>query len=342
MKLKKYEKNPIIAPNPANAWENLVTCNPGVIYDDGRFYMLYRAAGDDKEHVIRLGLAVSENGFDFRRVGDSPVFGPSADGPDGGCVEDPRIVKFDNEFYITYAYRAHAPGQYWTFAHDVVRLPRCGAYAPAAMAQNLGNTGLTVTTDFRNFRRLGRLTSPVLDDRDVILFPEKIGGKFAMMHRPKQFVGERYGVKYPSIWLKFSDDLLAWEDKPSHLLIAGREGTWEEKIGGSTPPILTEAGWLTLYHGVADGGTAEYRVGALLLDRENPLRVLARTPEPILEPEFFYETEGFYSHCVFPTGNVVVDGVLYVYYGGADKYVGVATCRLEELLNYLTEKCRCE
>jgi len=78
------------------------------------------------------------------------------------------------------------------------------------------------------------LTSPVLDDRDVILFPEKIGGKFAMMHRPKQFVGERYGVKYPSIWLKFSDDLLAWEDKPSHLLIAGREGTWEEKIGGST------------------------------------------------------------------------------------------------------------
>lgn len=90
------------------------------------------------------------------------------------------------------------------------------------------------------------------------------------------------------------------------------------------------------------GGTAEYRVGALLLDRENPLRVLARTPEPILEPEFFYETEGFYSHCVFPTGNVVVDGVLYVYYGGADKYVGVATCRLEELLNYLTEKCRCE
>ena len=66
MKLKKYEKNPIIAPNPANAWENLVTCNPGVIYDDGRFYMLYRAAGDDKEHVIRLGLAVSENGFDFR------------------------------------------------------------------------------------------------------------------------------------------------------------------------------------------------------------------------------------------------------------------------------------
>lgn len=100
MKLKKYEKNPIIAPNPANAWENLVTCNPGVIYDDGRFYCSTAPPATDKEHVIRLGLAVSENGFDFRRVGDSPVFGPSADGPDGGCVEDPRIVKFDNEFYL--------------------------------------------------------------------------------------------------------------------------------------------------------------------------------------------------------------------------------------------------
>lgn len=163
-----------------------------------------------------------------------------------------------------------------------------------------------------------------------------------MMHRPKQFVGERYGVKYPSIWLKFSDDLLAWEDQaqPSAYRRPRRNLGGEDRRKHAADP--DRGRWLTLYHGVADGGTAEYRVGALLLDRENPLRVLARTPEPILEPEFFYETEGFYSHCVFPTGNVVVDGVLYVYYGGADKYVGVATCRLEELLNYLTEKCRCE
>lgn len=339
MKLKKYVNNPVIAPNPANQWENLVTCNPGVTYDNGIFYMLYRAAGDDVDHVIRLGLAQSEDGFNFRRMSDQPVFGPSADGADGGCVEDPRIVKFDNEFYVTYAYRAYPPGQYWTFEHDVVRLPECGAFAPAVMSQNIGNTGLAVTRDFRTFRRLGRLTSPVLDDRDVILFPEKIGGKFVLMHRPKQYVGAEYGVKFPSIWLKFSDDLLCWEDKSSHLLITGREGTWEEKIGGSTPPLLTDKGWLVLYHGVANGGTAEYRVGALLLDAKNPLKVLARTPEPIMEPEYPYETEGFYSHCVFPTGNVIVDGVLYVYYGGADKYVGAATCRVDELLNYLTNEC---
>lgn len=83
---------------------------------------------------------------------------------------------------------------------------------------------------------MGRLTSPVLDDRDVILFPEKVNGQFVMLHRPKQYIGEKFGVEYPSIWIKFSDDLLDWEGKESHLLLTGRENTWEEKIGGSTPP----------------------------------------------------------------------------------------------------------
>ena len=335
MKLHKYQGNPILSPLDDSPWENLVTCNPGVIYDGGTFYMLYRAAGDDEDHVIRFGLATSTDGFRFTRVSREPVFGPSEDGPDSGCVEDPRIVKLGDTFYITYAYRPYAPGRYWTFPHDVVRLPACDGFAPKAWAKSLGNTGLAMTKDFRSFRRLGRLTSPVLDDRDVILFPEKVGGKFVMLHRPKDWVGASYGVSEPSIWIKFSDDLLAWEDKPSTLLLTGRPNSWEEKIGGSTPPILTDEGWLMLYHGVADGGLAQYSVGALLLKADDPTVVLSRTPEPILEPELPFETQGFYNGCVFPTGNVVVDGTLYVYYGAADKHVGVATCKLDELLKYL-------
>lgn len=332
MKLKKFEGNPIIAPNPENEWESLVTCNPGVYYDNGTFYMLYRAAGDDKEHVIRLGLAVSQDGFNFERVSDQPVFAPTADNFDSGCVEDPRIVKFDNEYYVTYAYRPFPPGQYWKFAHDVVLTPDCGADAPAAIKSNLGNTGLAVTTDFRNYRKLGRITSTVLDDRDVILFPEKINGQYALLHRPKQYVGEKYGVDYPSIWIKFSDDILDWEDKKSHLLLTGIKGTWEEKIGGSTPPLRTDEGWLIIYHGVENGGLGHYRVGAVLLDIENPLKVIAKAPDFIMEPEHNYEIEGYYKGCVFPTGNVIVGDTLYVYYGGADKYVGVATCSVKELL----------
>lgn len=340
MKLKKFEGNPILSPLETNDWESLVTCNPGVYYDNGMFYMLYRAAGNDEEHVIRLGLATSKDGFRFERASDQPVFTPSQDGPDSGCVEDPRIVKFDDEYYITYAYRPVAPGQYWKFGHDEVLLPPCGEFAPKALSQNLGNTGLAVTSDFLNYRRLGRLTSPVLDDRDVILFPEKINGKFVMLHRPKQYIGELYGVDFPSIWIKFSDDMLNWEDKESHLLLAGKEGTWEEKIGGSTPPLKTEKGWLVLYHGVEHGGKGYYRVGALLLDLEDPLKVLAKTDDFILEPETEFETVGHYNGCVFPTGNVIVDDTLYVYYGGADKYVCVATCPVDELLEYLLTACK--
>ena len=249
-------------------------------------------------------------------------------------MEDPRIVKFGDTFYITYAYRPLAPGRYWTFPHDVILKPDTDEYAPLAWKENLGNTGLACTRDFRTFRRLGRLTSPVEDDRDVILFPEKIGGRYAMLHRPKH----AKETEFPSIWLKFSDDLLDWERAEDHILIQGRRGTKEEKIGGSTPPILTDRGWLVLYHGVGDGGLADYTVWAMLLDRDNPLKVLSRTPEPILEPELPHEREGFYPGCVFPVGNVVKDGVLYVYYGAADKYVGVATCPLVELLDYLTNQ----
>lgn len=339
MKLQKFEGNPILSPLKSSSWESLVTTNPGVFYDEGTFYMLYRAAGEDTEHVIRLGLATSKDGFHFERASGEPVFTPSLDGPDSGCVEDPRIVKFENEYYVTYAYRPFPPGQYWKYGHDEVLLPDCGKDAPLAVKNNLGNSGLAVTTDFTNFRRLGRLTSPILDDRDVILFPEKINGQYVLLHRPKQYIGEKYGVSYPSVWIKFSDDLLDWEEKESHLLLTGTEGTWEEKVGGSTPPIKTDKGWLVLYHGVENGGQGYYRVGALLLDLENPLRILAKTPNPILEPEFEYEIKGYYNGVVFPTGNVVVDDTLYVYYGGADKYVGVATCSLTGLLDFLITHC---
>lgn len=341
MKLKKYEGNPILSPNPGKEWESLVTCNPGVIHDGSKFLMLYRAAGADKEHVIRLGLAVSEDGFHFRRESDLPVFSPSLDSYDSGCVEDARIVRFGENYYVTYAYRPYPPGQYWTFAHDVVLTPPSDEYSPKAWALNLGNSALAVTKDFRSFHRLGRLTSPLLDDRDVILFPQKVGGKFVLLHRPKGYVGEDYnGVKYPSIWMKFSEDLLDWEDKEDYLLMTGREGSWEEKIGGGAPPILTDAGWLMLYHGVSDAGHGIYSAGAALLDAQNPLRIIARAKEPILTPEHEFEFEGYYNGIVFPTGNAVVGDTLYVYYGAADKYVGVATCDVHELTAYLLNECK--
>ena len=336
MILKKYENNPILSPNPLNNWEDLVVCNPGVWYENGTFYMLYRAAGDDEKHVIRFGLALSEDGFNFVRDSNLPAFGPSEEGPDSGCVEDARIVKFDDYYYVTYAFRPIAPGRYWKFEHDQVLTWDFGSNAPTFLKKNMANTALAMTKDFKTWIRLGRITRSDIDDRDVIIFPDKINGKYAMLHRPKEWVGNEWGPAFPAIWLCYSDDLLTWNE-PSHLLMQGIEGGWEEKIGGSTPPLKTDEGWLVLYHGVENGGTGYYRVGAVLLDLEDPTKIVGRTKQPILEPEFDYEINGFYKGCVFPTGNVIVDNTLFVYYGGADKYVGVATCSLSELLDHLKQ-----
>ncbi len=334
MKLKKYEKNPILYPHPKNHWENLVACNPGAWYDDGKFYLLYRAAGDDEEHYIYLGLAESTDGFNFERISDKPVLSPCPDNFDSGCVEDPRIVKYNDDFYVTYAYRPFPPGRYWELPKDKERVFGVGENAPECLKRNIANTGLAVSKDLKTYRRLGRITKTNLDNRDVILFPEKVNGKYVMLHRPKEWIGEEYGCEYPSIWISFSEDLMEWEDGE---LLAKGTFQWEKKIGGSSPPLRTENGWLMLYHGVDDKGI--YRVGAMLLDIEDPRKIIARTPEPIMEPEYEYETIGFYNGCVFPTGNIILEDTLFVYYGGADKYCCVATCSLSELLDYLV-KCK--
>jgi predicted GH43/DUF377 family glycosyl hydrolase len=105
-------------------------------------------------------------------------------------------------------------------------------------------------------------------------------------------------------------------------------------MGGSTPPLETEAGWLTIYHGVSETDGC-YRVGIMLLDLNDPTKILARTKDFVMEPEFPYETEGYYNGCVFPTGNVIVGDTLYLYYGGADRFVNVATASVAAILEHL-------
>lgn len=173
MKLKKFEGNPILSPNPENTWENLVVCNPAACYKDGKFYLLYRAAGNDAEHYIHIGLAVSEDGFNFKRVSDKPILSPTPNSFDAGSVEDPRIVKFDDEYYITYAFRPYPPGRYWENAYDIVETSEHNSFAPKCLRDNIGNTALAVTKNLVNFKKVGRLTHPSLDDRDVIIFPRR-------------------------------------------------------------------------------------------------------------------------------------------------------------------------
>jgi predicted GH43/DUF377 family glycosyl hydrolase len=334
-RLTKHPFNPILVPEPQHDWESLSVCNPGAWYENGTFYLLYRAAGKEAEHRICFGLATSRDGFHFERASDMPVLRPSADGYDAGCIEDPRIIKMDGHFLVTYAFRPIPPGRYWLNPGFAAARPYASeTVLPVFFRENRTRSGLLISRDLREFHRVGPLTRPDCDDRDVVMFPEKVGGKFVMLHRPAGEPQVQYGCVRPSIGIAFADDLLMWTE--DHLLLEPAFNWEEKKIGGSTPPLRTPKGWLVLYHGVDANDI--YRVGALLLDIEQPRRILARTREPILEPEHDYETRGLMPcGVVFPTGNVIVDGTLFVYYGAADTTIGVATAPLSEVLDHLCQ-----
>lgn len=331
--LQRHAGNPILSPLAGSTWEDLVTTNPAAWFESerGEVVMLYRAAGHDAEHRVRFGLARSRDGFRFERASDRPVFAPSIDGFDAGCVEDPRLTKMGKTYFITYAARPHPPGRYWENPEDrSYTPPRVPPEYPALQRENLTATGLALTEDFQTFVRAGVLSDPSVDDRDVILFPEKIGGRFVSLHRPLSWCGTAYGTAFPGIWIGYSDDVL----QPKKLqLLAKARFPWERKIGGSTPPLRTAAGWLTLYHAV--GPDRQYRIGAMLLDLEQPHLVRHRSPQWLYQPEEPWECRGLYNGVVFPCGNVVIDGILHVYYGGGDVHCGVCTCALDQLVDYL-------
>lgn len=334
IKLNK-QKSPILCPNQ-NDWESLCVLNPAVLYDEDThtFTMLYRAAGNDKTHYIRLGLAQSNDGINFRRTSDLPLVSPDYDGADGGGVEDPRLVKMGDYYYLTYASRTFAPGQYWRDDKEYFGFQP--QYGPTMLINNNSITYLAVSKDLVKWKKLGRITDSRLDDRDVYVFPETVNGKFVKISRPMEWCGKGFDNPNPAVWIAFSSDLMEW-DKPK-LLMQGEQWWEDKKIGGSTPPVKCKYGWMMLYHGVATKDNA-YRVGAVILDKDDPTKIIARTKDFVMEPEFDFETSGYYNGCVFPTGICVADGTMYVYYGAADKYVCVATADFDEFCDNLMEEC---
>lgn len=329
MILTKYKNNPILTKNPKNKWEELCVLNPAVIrHDDGKFYMLYRAAGNDKQHYIYLGLAISEDGINFVRQSNEPLIRPDVNGADGGGVEDPRLVKIEDYYFLTYASRPFAPGQYWREDKQYFGFqPKAG---PKTLIYNDTQTHLAVSKDLVHWKKLGRITDSREDDRDVVIFPETINGKYVKISRAMGKCGEGFTNPNPAMWISYSNDLLEWGEE--ELLYQGIEEWEDAKCGASCPPVKTEKGWLLIYHGVSKKDK-NYRVGAMLLDLKDPKKIIARTRGFLMEPEFPFETDGFYSGCVFPTGIVEKDDEYFIYYGAGDQCICLATCKKKELIN---------
>ncbi|MDZ4199765.1 MAG: glycosidase, partial [Kiritimatiellia bacterium] len=278
--LTKSTLNPILEPRRRSNWDAAQVRNPAAIELDGKIHLIYTAAGDmDVEHKLRLGHAVSSDGFHFEFVGEIPFAEPSAtefDGFDAGGMEDPRAVKIDGQIYISYCARA-VP--HWSFIQGrrLAQPPTQGV----TWTENYRRGGLLRTKDLRHIERLGPVTTDDHYDCNIILFPEKTGGKYAMLHRPSLFKAEiESGAQsVAGIHICFSDDLVHWQEDR---VLAQNEFSWETgKIGGATPPIRTEAGWLTLYHAVENRPNPSawhqdfrfcYRTGVMLLDLNDPCR----------------------------------------------------------------------
>jgi predicted GH43/DUF377 family glycosyl hydrolase len=301
----RYAHNPILTKHDVPYLVETVH-NAGVVKLRNRYVMVFRSHQRSGRSI--LGLAESEDGFRFT-VRPEPFMMPARSGPFAEVeeygVEDPRITPLDGRYYITYsAYSRHG-----------VRI------------------GLAVTDDFDGVERVALITEA--DHRNVVLFPQKFGDRYARLDRPHSHISKW------SIWISYSPDLVHWGD--SRLLIAPATYHWDEmKIGPGAPPILTDRGWLEIYHGVFQTmGGAVYRLGVALLDRDDPSRVIGVADDWILQPEDPWEVTGYVPNVVFSCGAVSEpDGSVKLYWGGADSVMCLGTARINELVELCATRAR--
>jgi predicted GH43/DUF377 family glycosyl hydrolase len=245
--------------------------------------------------ISHLRVARSADGINFD-IEESPAIAPANYYETFG-IEDPRISLIDGTYYISYV-----------------------AVCPFGVT-----TCLASTKDFISFERHGVIFCP--ENKDVVLFPERVDGKYYALHRPVSPLFKRN-----EIWIAESGDLRCWGNH--RCLMGPRAGFWDErKIGGSAVPFKTDQGWLEIYHG-ADRDN-RYCLGAVLLDAKQPEKIIARAEKPILEPEADYETEGFFGNVVFSCGLLYEDDNLRIYYGVADTSIAYAQISLQDVLENL-------
>lgn len=335
---KRHPLNPIVRPGTFS-WRKAVTFNPAVLYEDGKFTMYERCAGGLQPFHCSIGMLESDDGVHFKQVGSEPVITPALLGSEYGSVQDPRIVRINDAYYMTVAYRPYA----WNSYPTGLGVPRSTqAEFPGFDgdgSKNQTRSAVLKSTDRINWEHLSWVNDTTIDDRNVILFPEKLDNRYAVVRRPQAFVGlNTEHAPAPSIQISYSDDMLSWTvPKP----IIHPEYDWEDnRIGGSTPPIRTKHGWLLFYHGVQDldpaNRTVVYRMGAALLDLDNPEKVIGRSPDFLFEPEEYYEKTGLViPNVVFPTAACEVGGEIWLYYGVCDTAIGLARATLDDIIGCL-------
>ncbi|UYQ91049.1 glycoside hydrolase family 130 protein [Chitinophaga horti] len=341
---KRFSQNPLLRPAdvPPSRPGLEVACllNPGVFEFDGKTWLLIRVAERPSQQPGIISFPVlREGGIDIIEI---PLDDPELD------ATDPRVINYKGADYLTTlshlrlmcsddgihfyepeGYPAlHGEGILQSFGIEDCRVAKLGDtyyLTFTAVSPNGVGVGLRTTKDWKTFERHGMMLPP--HNKDVAIFEEKVNGKFYTLHRPSSVdIGGNY------IWLAESPDGLHWGN---HQIIATtRKGHWDSKrVGAGAAPIKTEKGWLEIYHGANE--KHQYCLGLLLLDLNDPAKVIARSDAPIMMPSADYELTGFFGQVVFTNGHVVKGDTVTIYYGAADEVVCAADFSISALLSSL-------
>ena len=309
MKLIRAGNSPLLEP-ASRQWESRAVFNPAVFKWQGKIHLLYRAQGEDE--VSRLGMVRMRTPTEVEERKAEPVFSPDPDSEyESLGVEDPRVTQVGEEYFMTYVAASKYP--------PLLRKP------PHPREEDWRvRVSLAKTNDFISWSRYGVIISHI-DSKDAALFPEKIDDSFCLLHRVIPHIriaisnegGRRYKERGP--------------------VFGPREGMWDgERVGVGSPPLKCPFGWILFYHGVDEKKV--YRLGIALLDMEDPSLVIARTMDPVLEPEEAWEKAGRVNNVVFTCGAIEDGGKYWVYYGGADTVIGVATISKDEVCAWAKEE----
>ena len=336
----KVKKEGVILRKTTLSFEDEAVLNPATIQDGNTVHLFYRAVRKGNHSTI--GYCRLEGPIEVVERRDSFLLGPQFDYEVHG-IEDPRIVKIDDLYYLTFAAYdgINALGGLAT-SKDMINFERNGLIVPEITFENfkkLAECSMSLNEKYSRFHSYfhplaAEQNSILLWDKNVVFFPRRINGNLVFLHRIKpdiQIVSiDAIENLTPAFWKNY---FLHFNE---HIVITPKHKHEISYVGGGCPPIETPDGWLVIYHGVCDSINGYvYCACAALLDLENPQKEISRLPYPLFKPELDWEVKGDVNNVVFPTGTSLFGDKLYVYYGAADSRIACASMSLSELLSEL-------
>ena len=334
----RIKKEGIILRPTKRKFENEGVLNPACMQVGNEVHMFYRAV--KKGNFSSIGYCRLEGPLKVVERSKKPILVPEHNYESHG-IEDPRIVKIDGTYYMTYTgYDGKSVRISYATSTDLKNWKKKGPLIPKIKydrAEDLFNNCGSLKDRYFLFEsyykdKVGK--NVLLWDKDAMFFPRKINGKFALLHRILPDIQLLYFRDFRDLTKEY------WERHFSELcnyIVLEAEHWYETRnIGGGAPPIETKKGWLIIYHAVDDMDTGRtYRAGAALLDKKDPRKVLGHFHQPLFSPEERWEQKGVVNQVVFPTGTAIFGKRLYIYYGAADKYIAAASVNLDHLLHSL-------